>query len=179
MADGTGDAPTPDPEARIAALEAMLKSEKRPGAQAEPKTPGKAARAMAWFGRLETWERVLFGGLAFGVIALLALVAEVTVAWAEGKAAHAISVIAYGYVGGFAGMILLWAINRVKIIRERVAPAADDSLWGIETWKAARTESKAPWGLVDAQMTTAAVLRFGFSLLSVVILAACGMLLAS
>lgn len=135
-------------------------------------------RMFGWVRQRERWEQIVFAAFAFGLIALLVWVSEMTVAYLLGKAKHALAVLFYGLIGGFVGAFLAWTLNGVKAIRERAAPAADDSMRGIKTWQDLRPEG-AVWTMQDAVTTLAACLRFGLSYLGIVVLAAVGMLMAA
>lgn len=171
MAYETGDT-APTLEERIRQLE----GERRP----IHGTKGTGSRFIAWFGRLELAEQIAFGILMLGGVILLAVVADVTIEWLKAKAGHAIAVIAYGIIGGFVGVLIAWLLNKVRFIRERAVPTADDSLNAITAWRALREkEPDAPWTPADAQTTLAACLRFGMSYLGIIILAATGMIMAA
>ena len=141
---------------------------------------GRIGKIVCWFSRLEFIEQIAFGILMVGGIVFLGFVAEITLEWLRAKAGHAISVVAYGLVGAFLGVLIAWLLNRVRFIRERSVPAADDSLWGITEWRRLRkAEPDSPWTMADAVSTLSACLRYGLSYLGIIVLTATGMLMAT
>ena len=134
-------------------------------------------RWFGWVRRREPWEQIVFVALASGLIAGLYFVAEITVGDLVKKAAHAFAVLLFGITGFFIGVLIAWAINKWRWIRERAVPAADDSIRGVETWWRLRAPD-APWTMQDALTTLAAALRFGFSYGGIIALTIAGMHMA-
>lgn len=151
-----------------------------PGTRPAPAGPSAVSRFIRWFRRLALAEQIAFGVLMLGSVVLLAIVADVTIEWLRAKAGHAIAVIAYGIIGAFVGVLIAWLLNKVRFIRERAVPTADDSLNAIEEWRQLRRKKPdAAWTPADAQTTLASCLRFGMSYLGIIILAATGMIMAT
>lgn len=127
--------------------------------------------------------------LPWGSIALILIVVGIAswagyfagvhenMAFVQGKGDHLGNVIAYGFAGGFMGFIWAWTLNSVKAIRERAAPAADDSKKSIEEWRASRKPDD-PWTHADAIMVLAACVRFGSSYWGIMFMSAVGMMMA-
>ena len=128
-----------------------------------------------------SWETVavLAGVLLIVLGAGYAVGAHEGSSFAEGKGAHLGHVMMFMLAGAFVAFIIGWIVNRCRPIRERAAPAADDSIRSIEEWRALRAANPAaPWTEVDARMSHAACLRFAASYLGFIILAAAGGLIA-
>ena len=142
-----------------------------------PREPGRFKR---WINSLDTWETIL---LFIGVIAVTGIIAyfggAADESWLQNKAKHYASVVAHGFFGGFLGCVIMWGLNKWKPLQKRVAQAADDSIWAVETWRKRRqADADGEWTVADAVSTLAACIRYGASVLPPILLAAVAMTLA-
>ena len=122
---------------------------------------------------------ILVGVLLIILAAGYAVGAHESTSFAEGKGAHLGHVIMFMLAGAFVAFLIGWVVNRCPAVRERAAPAADDSIKSIEEWRAIRAANPdAPWTQADATTSLSASLRFVGSYLGFIILAAAGGLIA-
>ena len=128
------------------------------------------------------WESmaVVVGVMLVIAAAAYAVGAHESSAFIEGKGAHLGEIIPFGFAGAFVAFVIAWALNRWRWVRERAAPAADDSINALNEWRAScqANPNGGPPSQADATMTLAACVRYAASLFFFAVLTAAGMLLA-